>query len=52
MPIFSTFVGYYAIRVLNIGLLHFPLLLDLVSMLFYTTIAFESYTSPNFLECY
>ena len=36
-PIFSIFVGYYVIRLLNIGLLHFPLLIDPCILVFYTT---------------
>ena len=47
-PIFSTFVEYYVIHVLNIGLLHFPLLLDPCFLAFYTTIAFKSYMPPTF----
>ena len=34
--------------VLNIGLLHFPLLLDPCFLAFYTTVAFKSYIPPTF----
>ena len=46
--IFSTLLGYNVIHALNVGLLHFTLLLDLCFHVFYTTIAFKSYTT-NFL---
>ena len=35
-------------NVLNIGLFHFPLLLDPCFLPFYTTIAFKSYMPPTF----
>ena len=47
-PIFSTFVCYYVIHVLNIGLFHFPLMLYPCFLAFYTTIAFKSYIPPPF----
>ena len=46
-PIFSTFVGYYVIRGLNIYIT-FPILLDHCFLAFYTTIAFKSYIPPTF----
>ena len=49
-PMFSTFVGYRVGRVLNIGPLHFTLLLDICFLAFYTTTAFKSYITilPTF----
>ena len=50
-PIFSTFVGYYIIHVLNIlvGLLKFSLLLDPYFLAFYTTICLQILYTTNFL---